>query len=486
LIKENMKIGRNEPCLCGSGKKYKKCCLGKKDWDTLIKRPDFTQHLSLRGKNTFFLNGVAKILGFDPDRPQIEWPLLKERVTPDCVVQIHQLIAMVWPHAGDLKRVLKETEGLSGLYSGDYTPDAITRSVTRHALYSDSILIFDPLIYPGSLRPEYDPIVHPERHVTQTIKSLYTWFSLTPLMRSGILKIIRSPADFDNDLRWYSFKAEEERVERHPELKKLLERDVEDIDLKSGEAGWMTQYIMLRHPDEKVIEILESDGRSREEINLFLQYREKLKERHPYYTEQRGAEFLAIPFGECYSITRLVAEMSGSFLLTDSQARWKMIEIDRREAKVDDSAWEPFAAAMENCSLKYLEDISLEDCLKLRSNGLLNRMRSFLRRVWAKSQVGNAFSRAIAEQFTAELSDEVAAAEEEWKHIDANLLKRFVRETVATAGVGPSIGLATVGWLAACILGVANLAEAQINRRSLPRKMPGAFFLKPKKTKQTK
>ncbi|MEA3347685.1 MAG: SEC-C metal-binding domain-containing protein, partial [Pseudomonadota bacterium] len=24
-----MKIGRNDPCFCGSGKKYKKCCLGK-------------------------------------------------------------------------------------------------------------------------------------------------------------------------------------------------------------------------------------------------------------------------------------------------------------------------------------------------------------------------------------------------------------------------------------------------------------------------
>jgi len=23
------KIGRNEPCPCGSGKKFKKCCLGK-------------------------------------------------------------------------------------------------------------------------------------------------------------------------------------------------------------------------------------------------------------------------------------------------------------------------------------------------------------------------------------------------------------------------------------------------------------------------
>jgi len=25
------KVGRNEPCPCGSGKKYKKCCLNKND-----------------------------------------------------------------------------------------------------------------------------------------------------------------------------------------------------------------------------------------------------------------------------------------------------------------------------------------------------------------------------------------------------------------------------------------------------------------------
>ena len=26
-----IKIGRNDPCLCGSGKKYKKCCLNEED-----------------------------------------------------------------------------------------------------------------------------------------------------------------------------------------------------------------------------------------------------------------------------------------------------------------------------------------------------------------------------------------------------------------------------------------------------------------------
>ena len=37
-----MKVGRNDPCPCGSGKKYKKCCLGKDlaTRDRQIKRED--------------------------------------------------------------------------------------------------------------------------------------------------------------------------------------------------------------------------------------------------------------------------------------------------------------------------------------------------------------------------------------------------------------------------------------------------------------
>ena len=28
-LNKKIKVGRNEPCPCGSGKKYKKCCLNK-------------------------------------------------------------------------------------------------------------------------------------------------------------------------------------------------------------------------------------------------------------------------------------------------------------------------------------------------------------------------------------------------------------------------------------------------------------------------
>jgi uncharacterized protein YchJ len=39
----NKKIGRNEPCSCGSGKKYKKCCYGKTLFNTNQELPNINQ-----------------------------------------------------------------------------------------------------------------------------------------------------------------------------------------------------------------------------------------------------------------------------------------------------------------------------------------------------------------------------------------------------------------------------------------------------------
>ena len=34
IVRDNKKIGRNEPCPCGSGKKYKNCCLAFGKYET--------------------------------------------------------------------------------------------------------------------------------------------------------------------------------------------------------------------------------------------------------------------------------------------------------------------------------------------------------------------------------------------------------------------------------------------------------------------
>jgi preprotein translocase subunit SecA len=36
IIRAEPKIGRNDPCPCGSGKKYKKCCLNRMNGDRVL------------------------------------------------------------------------------------------------------------------------------------------------------------------------------------------------------------------------------------------------------------------------------------------------------------------------------------------------------------------------------------------------------------------------------------------------------------------
>ena len=35
LVRDYLKIGRNDPCPCGSGKKYKKCCLASGKYESM-------------------------------------------------------------------------------------------------------------------------------------------------------------------------------------------------------------------------------------------------------------------------------------------------------------------------------------------------------------------------------------------------------------------------------------------------------------------
>jgi methionyl aminopeptidase len=57
-IENSGKIGRNQPCPCGSGLKYKQCCLNKKP-ETDIKK-DYKQRFDIHIKDTHQIEGIRK------------------------------------------------------------------------------------------------------------------------------------------------------------------------------------------------------------------------------------------------------------------------------------------------------------------------------------------------------------------------------------------------------------------------------------------
>ncbi|MEN8758393.1 MAG: M24 family metallopeptidase, partial [Desulfobacterales bacterium] len=52
------KVGRNDPCPCGSGLKYKKCCLGKDDGSTEDKRTAYARKYKVRLKDEKAVEGI--------------------------------------------------------------------------------------------------------------------------------------------------------------------------------------------------------------------------------------------------------------------------------------------------------------------------------------------------------------------------------------------------------------------------------------------
>lgn len=58
-----MKIGRNDLCPCGTGKKYKHCCVGKVDWNKIYSQGiDPVPFFSTRGRNLYFFDKIIEIL----------------------------------------------------------------------------------------------------------------------------------------------------------------------------------------------------------------------------------------------------------------------------------------------------------------------------------------------------------------------------------------------------------------------------------------
>ena len=60
-VRMNKKIGRNDPCSCGSGKKYKQCCLKREQVDRTKKDIKMRSIKSLTGGITNMMSNIGDL-----------------------------------------------------------------------------------------------------------------------------------------------------------------------------------------------------------------------------------------------------------------------------------------------------------------------------------------------------------------------------------------------------------------------------------------
>jgi AraC-like DNA-binding protein len=168
-------------------------------------------------------------------------------------------------------------------------------------------------------------------------------------------------------------------------------------------------------------------------------------------------------------------------LFTDIHVRWREIELDRESHSAENKVWAPFAKALQNTTLKYLNNLRLEHALRLRKEGRLESLRGFLSKVWKDASTENQFDSANAVLLAGELAERIREAEQEWKNIDTDLLKIVGAAAAADLlAAGPLVASGHAYFLAAAavVSGTVPLVISAKQRGSFPDRFPAAFFMK--------
>lgn len=486
-----MKIGRNGPCPCGSGQKYKVCCLGKVAWENIVPLSEsHFRNLTVRGKNEVFIENLAAALQLDRIDEGGDWSQVKEACTEQAVRQIYSSIIDIWPDADDLVRVLEAHRSEStALYIGSYEEDLILRGVTRHLLYADTILLPDPFTDPRRVRPEYNPLDNPNAFRVTTLKWARIWLMLTPWVEAGVVRFIRTPGDFDINLWWNSVETARTKLAANSELKAIFDQEIAETAsrITANELRLLTMpdaYLVRRFAEDREAE--GAEGASEIDVQRFMDLIRAKRREHPYYIADPAGtgnmlnnQFIQYFSGANYELAKLTASLTGSHLITDMRARWAEVKLDRDEVKLGQDPWQPFSKAFADLEFEFLNEVPLQSALEIRRQGFLSSFRTFFREVWRKSVQKDAFSEANAAALADTLEHEMRQAKEEFSKIRVELSRWLAAGVLST--VQRMIATATADYIGAGVLTAVSAVAggaAYLRGRGLRRSSPAAYLLR--------
>jgi hypothetical protein len=270
--KKTGEIGANDPCPCGSGKKYKKCCKGK----PIDERPS-SDVLSIRERNLFFYDIVTRILGLGK-KGNLDWDDVRKNLTDDKIAEIHKAIAALWPPDTNLFALLPRPDSnvLRALFTGIIDPRVTYKNITCFSFYVDEILIQNPFINANNMRKEYSPIENPEKYRNETIKNLLFLFSIIPWVEMGVINLFPDPWNFNYSLMMTVMKEAEKRRDLIKIDKKSF-KEMEKLFFEDYKRG------IYSLPDSSLREFLRqaSPDISEEDLTMLVDYAKRMNAQDP-------------------------------------------------------------------------------------------------------------------------------------------------------------------------------------------------------------
>jgi|GEM_PF-2563747 len=475
----DLKIGRNDPCPCGSGRKYKHCCLGGSIGDRTAASERFgaNQALSLDERNDILLRAVVDIFKLD----KRDWDDIRREISDDKVRQLYKVMASVWPPNTAIETAFPQPDArLRALYLGLADPDMILENLVRYSLYCDEILIVNPLLNPWNLREEYDPIRNPAQYKADVLKLIAFIDMLAPWMKARIVRLIPDPSDLAPGLRPRLWALAEERVRKQggpdPEA---FEELAPIFTQEMARTLWRTPDRYLAQQAKEAIPGI-TDAQTTELLAHVAEIRSKDPLGLPDQYQGAGSEMHA------FRLTNLetgmfICQTTGAFPYTNLRFRWKELLAVAGDLPNEAPLWTPLTRAFQALEFQFLNHVDTKFAASLHRDGRLEQFRAFLRRLWRSINDTTDPPKidATARQFSDELNDQYRKAQAEWSRIGQDLLKWVAVGAAGATGAGLVTGHMIAGIPAAgfAISGVVTLLNAHLKRRSFRQSVPMSVFI---------
>lgn len=322
LRKEILKtIGRNQPCGCGSGRKYKYCCLGKPEKD----RPAWDV-LSIRERNITLYKGVYGILGLNKGKT---WNDVRRELSNEQIKDIYSLYWSLWQTETDIYRLLpKPDDRLRVIYTGMLDPRVILLPLAT-APFFDEIMIQHPFVHPKAVNKKFSPLDNPHQHKFQTLKNILLFIYLEPFVRSGKINFIPDLCAFDNFLHREMMEMAEARRGDQPindaEKQRMIQLGEDDFSrTMRGQTKEQLKHQIARTSPEL------SDN----EVDDVINYMKGLNDNDPLALLQddlykEGGQLMMSSLSPNFEMALFTAQITGSAILTDSETRWEELVLSQ-------------------------------------------------------------------------------------------------------------------------------------------------------------
>lgn len=413
------KIGANDTCPCGSGRKYKKCCLNKPESE----RPS-TKEYSIRERNIILINAATNILGLSKGKT---WEDVRRELSDDQVKEIHKVIASLWPRETNLMDLLPRPDSaiLRALYAGLVDPRVLLRNVIGFSFYVDEIIVVSPFTNPSCVKEEYSPIHSPTQYKQQTIKNVFHLMQLAPFINAGLVHMIPDPCDFDYKLRTNILDMAKERLKNwrpsREEFKAFEPLYREDF-MRS--LSGLPEESLKRQIREAMPHI--SDEEMKKVLELFEEMRiqDPLALLQPLPPGKEGGQLHVIQLSPNLELGLFLSQVTGSFIYTDNSHRWnELLGTSDSSGIPRNEGWKTVAELLSSLPFTFLNQIDPETALAFRQSGGLGEFRKVLRKIWTniQSDLEPEEIEVMAQKFSRELKEVYKKSEAEWRSIQKEL-----------------------------------------------------------------